>query len=430
VTTKWLPSRWLERTLLTSESRKVTFYTLVHNLYALLAGGFEIALILRLTGSFERIIFFNLIYFLLLYVFFVVGTYLLRSGKASRGFRLDLLVMALSCFYLIAGFGSLGNPLILAGFFALKGVSEGIFWSTRHLAILHCVADEGRDRWSMNLQIMAIVLGIILPVLSGFAINYLVWPTAAPAGISVIPTGYLSVYALTGVLATLALVVSPYLTISPQTLRLKPLLATVKAPRQGSFTAYLFFADLNWVVVTIALGILNFSVLKTEFNLGLFASWVAAASAVFFLGIARLLTRYPLSRVRMVLIGNSGDAASRFLYLLFPTVPGLITKSLLDSFVVPLAFVFGENIVRRRIELLSREQGLSLAEAVLYQESLYLLSRILCCTVLWLLLQGSGWDPASAARTLLLVFAAYGFVDFLLLRSIDRGNKRSEDLEG
>lgn len=410
---------------LNTSSRRVAFYTLVHNLYGLLAGGFEIALILRLTGSFERIIFFNLVYFVLLYVFFVVGTFLLRSGKASRSFRLDLVVMAASCFYLIVCFGSLGNPWILAGFFALKGVSEGVFWSTRHSAILHCVADENRDRWSMQLQTLAIVLGMILPLLSGFAINYWVWP-AGEAMNSVLPSGYLSVYGLTGVLALVAVLVSPPLEIPAQTVRVRPMVGALRSPQQGTFLVYLFFGDLSWIVVTIALGILNFTVLKTEFNLGLFAAWIAAASAVFFFGLAKLLARFPLSRIRMVFLGASGDAASRILYLIFPTVPGLVAKSLLDSFVVPLTFVFGENIIRRRIELLSQERSLSLAEAVLFQESLYLVSRIVVCTALWLVLRGTGWDPASAARALLLAFAAYGFVDFLLLRSIDLGNRRRE----
>ena len=55
-----LPHVFLERRLLTTGARRVTYFTIAHNLYSFLASGFEIALILRLTGSFERIVVFNL----------------------------------------------------------------------------------------------------------------------------------------------------------------------------------------------------------------------------------------------------------------------------------------------------------------------------------------------------------------------------------
>lgn len=417
------PARWVERRLLVSGGRRVAFYTIAHNLYSLLAGGFEIALILRLTGSFERIVFFNLLFYVLLYVAFIGGTLLIRSGKASRGFRLDLAVQVLGCGYMMVNFHQLSNSWILAGFFLFRGLSEGLFWSTRHSALIHCVADERRDHWSLMLQTVTIVMGIVLPVLSGFAISYLVLP-GAPDGSSTLPVGYFPVYALTGFLALGALVVSPRLAIPPQVVHLHRVASLRRAPGKQAWLGYLLCGAFASIAVSLSVGILNFHVLKTEFRLGLFASWIALASAVFFFGVRKLIQRLSLTRVKMVFLGTSGEFLSRLTFLVFTSVPGLIGKSLLDSFIAPLRSLFGENILRRRVEVLTAGRGLSVAEGILFQETFLLISRVACCLVLILILNVWNWDPVTVARSLLAVFMVYPFVDFLFLRTIDRGNRR------
>lgn len=418
-----LPHRWLERRLLVSGGRRVAYYTIAHNLYSLLAGGFEIALILRLTGSFERIVFFNLLFYILLYLAFVGGTLLIRSGRASRGFRIDLAVQAVGCGYVMLNFAHLGDSLILAGFFVFKGVSEGLFWSTRHSALIHSVADDRRDRWSLGLQTVTIVMGIVLPVLSGFAISYLVFPVPTAPGVQELPAGYFPVYALTGILALAALILSPKLAITPQIVHLHRVAALRRAPGKRPWLGYLFGGAFASICVSLSVGILNFHVLKTEFQLGLFASWIAAASALFFFGVRTLVQRFSLTRVKMVFLGISGEFFSRLTFTLFPSVGGLVAKSLLDSFIVPLRSLFGENILRRRIELLSAGQGLSVAEGILFQETVLLIARVFCCLVLIMVLNVWNFDPVAVARTLLAVFMLYPFVDFLFLRTLDRGNR-------
>lgn len=416
------PARWVERRLLVSGGRRVAFYTIAHNLYSLLAGGFEIALILRLTGSFERIVFFNLLFYVLLYVAFIGGTLLIRSGKASRGFRLDLAVQALGCGYIMLNFHQLGNSWILAGFFLFKGLSEGLFWSTRHSALIHCVADERRDHWSLMLQTVTIVMGIVLPVLSGFAISYLVFPGAS-GGSSALPVGYFPVYALTGLLALVALIFSPRLAIPPQVVHLHRVASLRRAPGKRAWLGYLLCGAFASISVSLSVGILNFHVLQTEFRLGLFASWIAVASAVFFFGVRKLIQRFALTRVKMVFLGTTGEFLSRLTFLVFTSVPGLIGKSLLDSFIAPLRSLFGENILRRRVEVLTAGRGLSVAEGILFQETFLLISRVACCLVLIVILNVWNWDPVTVARTLLALFMLYPFVDFLFLRTIDRGNR-------
>lgn len=417
-----LPHQWFESRVLTSPGRKVAYYTVAHSLYTLLAGGFEIALILRLTGSFERIVFFNLLFYVLLYGAFVGGTLLLRSGKAHRGFRFDLAVQALGCGYVMLNFASLSHSWVLAGFFLFKGTSEGLFWSTRHSALIHSVHDSRRDHWSLGMQTITITLGVLLPILSGFVISELAWPVPTVPGAPALPAGYFPIYALSGLLAVVGLIFSPSVTIPPQTLRLRRVASLRSAPHKLSWIAYLALGTSVSICVSISVGILNFSVLKTELNMGLFSSGIALTSAFFFFVIRRLMQRWSLTRVRMVFIGSSGEFLSRLTFLVFTTVPGLVGKSLLDSFIVPLRSLFGETIVRRRVEVLTQGRDLSVAEGVLFQETILLLARVTCCLVLIVVLNGLAFDPVTVARFLLTVFLGYSFVDFAFIRTIEKGN--------
>jgi hypothetical protein len=418
------PHQWLERRLLTSGGRKIAYFTIVHNLYSLLAGGFEIALILRLTGSFEKIVFFNLLYYVLLYVAFVAGTFLLRSGKSSRSFRLELGFQAAACAFMMVNFGRLGEPWVLAGFFLLKGTSEGLFWSTRHSALVHCIPDERRDGWSLTLQTVTIVMGLVLPVVSGFVISELVLPMPTASGALVVPVGYFPVYALSATLALAGVVLAPRLRIPSQAVDVRRVVSLHKAPGKASWMAYLLLGAFVSISVTIAVGILNFAVLKTEFNMGLFASWIALASAGFFFGVRKVGGRLGLTRLQMVFAGSLGEFLSRLVFTVFTTVPGLVAKSLLDSFLVPLRSLFGENVIRRRIELITGNLGTSVAEGWLYQESIIFSGRVATCLVLIVLLNFLTLDPVSVARGLLFLLVAYSFVDFNFIRIIDRGNKK------
>jgi MFS family permease len=416
--------RWLEQRILTSGGRRIAYYTVAHTLYSLLAGGFEIALILRLTGSFERVVFFNLLYFIFLYAAFALGTVSMRSGRASRLFRWDLSIQVLGSLYVMAMFAHLGNSQILAAFFLFKGTAEGLFWSSRHSALIHCVTDDRRDHWALALQTVTIIMGVILPVLSGFAISYLVLPVPLPSGTSPLPAGYYPVYALTAILVLLALLASPRLTIPRQRVSLRSLARLVWAPQKLVWLGYLAASTVAGFTLATALGVLNFAVLKTEFNMGLFSSWIAVASAVFFFGVRRLVRRVPVPRIRMVLVGGSGDFLSRLVYTLFLTVPGLVGKSLLDSFIVPLKGLFGDNILRRRVELLMATRGVSAAEGLLFQETVYFLARMVGCALLIAVLGAFPFGPVPVARTLVVLLLLYPFVDVAFIRALDRGNRR------
>ena len=134
-----------------SPTRTLIFYTLGHAANAALVGAFEIAFLLRLFRSLASVLFLQLAMYLSLMLFFTLGLLTLRRGRAHIGFRLDLLFQALLAAWGIVFFTRLGSVAILAGYFLLRGASEGIFWATRHCALLVSVPDAERDGFFLRL---------------------------------------------------------------------------------------------------------------------------------------------------------------------------------------------------------------------------------------------------------------------------------------
>lgn len=386
----------------------------------MLVGSFEVAIILRLTGSPDKIIFFNFFMYILLYGFFILGSYLLRSGKVSRGLRLDLLIQAASGIWAVLNFGRLDQIWVLASLFIFKGMSEGIYWSTRHSTVLNSIPDKSRDAWFLKLQTITIILNVVVPVVAGAIISFVA--LAPPEGQILLPSGYYPIFLVSSILALLAFIMSPTIRIKTQTLSMKRVISLQSDKGLGTWRAVLSSMGITGIAVPMALGILNFEVLKTEFNMGLFAAWIATGSAVFFFFIRWLNTKRPVERSTMVLLGASGETTSRILYYFFYNMTGLIAKSFVDSFVAPLKSIFGENIMRARIERVSKYHGLTHAEVVLYQESVLFVMRMVACLALMVILSFAGSSKIDISRGILLAFMFVGFLDFALLRRVHRGN--------
>lgn len=410
----------LQARLFNSPGKSLGFYILAHSLYTMLVGSFEVAIILRLTGRPDQIIFFNFFMYILLYGFFILGSFLLRSGRSSRGLRLDLLIQASSGLWAVLNFGRLDQTWVLATLFIFKGMSEGMYWSTRHSTILSSIPDKSRDGWFLKLQTITILLNVLVPISAGAIISFVALPP--PVGQELLPPGYYPVFLVSSILAFVAFLVSPTIKIKEQTLTLKRVRGLQKDKGLGTWRLLLSNMAITGIAVPMALGILNFEVLKTEFNMGLFAAWIASGSALFFFFIRWLTRKHPVERSTMVLIGATGESTSRMLYFFFFNLTGLVAKSFVDSFIAPLKSIFGENIMRARIERVSRYHGLTHTEVVLYQESVLFVMRMVACLVLMGLLAFAGTSRIDISRGILLAFMFAGLLDFFLLRKVHRGN--------
>jgi hypothetical protein len=398
--------------------RKVAYYTLTHLTFSTLAGSFEIALMLRILGSVPRLLLLQTIYYAFLYFSFLGGTLLIRDGKADRNFRLDQALAAATSLYAVLMFGHLTGFLALVPYYLLRGSSEGVFWATRHNALMASTSDAGRDRFMLKLQSFQIIETVVLPLGAGLLISFL--PFDPPWANACLPRGYFFMYCSTFVILIVSLALSPGFRIPKQGIDPSHLLALAREGKSRPWIAYQAFTAVHGVSTTIAVGILNFYILKTEFNLGVFTSAVSFASSMFFLFImARIRGKRP-DRLKWSLFGFLGEVLSRVTYFFFYSFWGLVAKSLIDSFLVPLRGIFGDNIVKGKIGGLKREKGASVAEGYLFQESVIFLSRLVILLTLALVISFFPSEPVKPARAILLLFCAGSLIDFFFLRRLSR----------
>jgi hypothetical protein len=75
-------------------SSRLAYYIITYGLYTAIAGSFDVAFTLRITGSFAALSSLYLFYYTSLTASFVFSTFLVSSGRFSRGFRFNLFFQA------------------------------------------------------------------------------------------------------------------------------------------------------------------------------------------------------------------------------------------------------------------------------------------------------------------------------------------------
>jgi len=422
-----------------SASRRVAYYSLAHAAFTCLAGSFEMPMALRLIGKMELVALVYAFYYTTVFVGFALGLFLLREGRASLLFRLDLLLLASLAAGAALFFPAFRGLGALALYFIVRGLSEGIYWSARHRSLIWSLRDGARDDFVLKLQTLSVLLAVLLPLLSGAAVSFidLGGGGLASARNPLLPGGYVPVFALTGLLLFIALLASPSLRIGRSPVSPRAALSLRRLPTGAIWRRYLLLLAFSGVAVTVGSGVLTFGVLKTEFKVGALSAGIALLSSFFFFLLRRLVARRPAAgnaRSQGVLVGGLAEFLSRSIYALTPSAGGLGFKALLDGFAVPLKGLFGENIQRAEIERLSRESGASFAEISLFQEARLWLVRVLGCAGTGLavfvgsaVLAGAGAGiPSQAegakavARLLLGLAAPAALLECFLLRAMAR----------
>ncbi|HAP44793.1 MAG: hypothetical protein A2087_03280 [Spirochaetes bacterium GWD1_61_31] len=401
-----------------SPTRTLIFYTLGHAANAALVGAFEIAFLLRLFRSLASVLFLQLAMYLSLMLFFTLGLLTLRRGRAHIGFRLDLLFQALLAAWGIVFFTRLGSVAILAGYFLLRGASEGIFWATRHCALLVSVPDAERDGFFLRLQALLVALSVVLP-LAGGGLIALPGILAGQSGAgSPLPPGYRYLFAAAGLISTTLLAISPRLEIPGQTFRPAAIFKAYRAPRLRLLAVYQSYASVHTIAASLCVSLLTFGLLQTETRLGVFTASLSALSAVAFWLIGRAIRGRPVSRLRWTLFGCAGEAIGRLGYGLFWSLPILFGKTVVDVFLSPLKSIFGENIVRRLLEQQRTRLQLSTAEGFFLQEFLIFCGRLLLLATGLAWAAGQSRPPVELARLILPFFSLTALGDFLFIRAM------------
>jgi len=393
-------------------SRRIAWYIVSYGLYTAIAGSFDVAFTLRTTGSFTVLCLLYLFYYICLALSFVASTLLVSSGRFSRGFALNLFFQASIGLLMYFAMPVQARPYVLVPYFMLKGISEGFFWSTRHAAMNCLTTNESRDRFMLSLQIGSILVSVVMPFLSGLFMRF-----------NTVEQGYSGIYLAGAAAAFASLLLGPRIVSAPPPRPdLRKFISFLKRKDTAVWRTYIFFSSINGSLALFSSGVLNVGVLKTEFNLGMFASFAALCSAAFMLGLRRRIKGKTVNRLVFVASGAAGDLAGRLAYTLLLSVPGLLFKTLCDSFLSPLRSIFSENIVRRKSDLMAASGEWTALEPFLFQELCILGARVFAfslCTVLFSVL---AIGPSASARAILFVLAFAPLIDFILLRRIDKEN--------
>jgi hypothetical protein len=402
------------------KSRTLLWYSLSSSVLAWVIGGFEVALILRFRNSLVDVVALQMVAFLMLFVGFRSAGRWLKRGDARGLFRLGSFLQAAACAWLALAVPLAQSPWLLAPFFLLRGLADGVFAGGRSVTFLALVEDRDRDPWVLQLQALAVGLGLLLPPAAGALI------AGMGAGTAAIPPGYLILALVAGTWALGCAFLAPRLEIPPQEIGWEGWLPLVRRPEHRPWLALLAVGCLSGVTASLAISSLNVAVVGGEWGLGLLAAWAAFLSGVFFWGLHRFARSTALKRLRWIGAGTSGEFVSRLVYAVWPTLPGLGFRSVVDNFVVPFRGLLGENIVRRQLEVAARNEGLSLAQVQYFQESIILLLRLGVSVVLILVLAWTGADAQRTCRFLLVACLPLGVVEFFLLRILDRRHQAQE----
>ena len=395
-----------------TNSKRIAFYIITYALYTAIAGSFDVAFTLRVTGSFTSLTVLYLFYYLCLTIAFVISTFLVSSGKFSRSFRLNLLCQASIGFLMFFLMPTKEHPLILVPYFMLKGVSEGFFWSTRHACLSCLTENEQRDRFLLSVQVGSVVVSVAMPFLAGLFMHF-----------NSVRAGYSGIYIAAACAALLSLVCGPKIvSAAPARPDLRKFRRFLTQRNNRSWRLYIFFSTINGSLALFAAGVMNVGVLKTEFNLGLFTSAAALLSAVFIMGIRNQIKGKNIRRITYVSLGASGDLAGRLVYSVFISVPSLLFKTVCDSFLSPLRSIFSENIIRRRSDLMAAHDGYTRLEPYLFQELFILIARFLAFSSCTLIFSFFPVGPFAAARIILCILAFAPILDVILVNRIEREN--------
>ena len=395
-----------------SDSSRIAYYIITYALYTAIAGSFDVAFTLRVTGSFTSLCVLYLFYYTCVTIAFVISTYFISAGRFSRSFRLNLVTQAAIGFLMFFLLPTKEHPFILVPYFMLKGVSEGLYWSTRHAALSCLTENKHRDRFLLSMQVGSVLVSVSMPILAGIFMHF-----------NSVKAGYSGIYVAAAVAALVSMVCGPRIvSYAPARPDLKKFPAFLKQKKTRSWRTYIFFSTINGSLALFCAGVLNVGVLKTEFNLGLFTSGAALLSAVFILAVRKKIAGRDFRRITFVATGATGDLVGRLVYTVFLSVPALLFKAFCDSFLSPLRSIFAENIIRRKADLLTESGGYTALEPYLFQEIFILFARALAFSVCTVIFSVFPLGPTDAARVILFVLSFAPLLDTILVNRIEKEN--------
>ncbi len=408
----------LKGRIMPTDSKKIGFYLILQNFYSVFIATFDIALIYRATNSFYSIIFFYYLMYITCSVTFILFSVLFKMKSPGNLFRIAIMFQIILALFGIVFFKHLTGLLFVSGYFVIRGLYEGSIWLGRHSSIIIGINDKKRNSFVLKLQIFNLVVSALAPAVSGAVISF------AGSFIKLngggIPSGYFYVFLVSLVLSLLFMIFSPSITFDRGNVISWSNIRRLYCGRKYSAYKYYTISNLlqNGTLVLCA-AVINFLILKTEFNLGIFTSAVSVGAAFFYYFIRRRIKNTDKDlRGKFIAFGSGGEVVSRLVYFATFSLPGLISKTFVDIFVVPFKTLFSDNIVKKFIDRIETEDGFNVFEILVFQESLVLVTRVFVLLVFMGLLALNFTAPLRIFQWALAATTVFCLTDYLLLKRL------------
>ena len=400
----FLPGAITER-FFHSPRRKIIYYVIVQNIFSILIGTFEIALIYRLTQSLKVLVIAYLFRFSILFFSFALTPVLIHTSKIGRMFKSSIFIQILICAFLIFYYSDLKNIWLLIIYISIRGVQDGVYWIAKHSGTMYSVDDNGRDRFSLQIEAILVTLTVILPIVGGLIISFIHLQTIKNNPL--LPEGYFYMFVLTFCIMVVSFIFAPELKFNKcAVVKPKNIISMFKEKDLSYFMYYNIFTSVQDIAVMIAVGVITFLILKTEFNLGMFSSVLSAVAAIYFILIRKYIANKINVREKFFLLGVFGDVVSKLTYYFLFSYTGLIIKAVADTFLVPFQYLFSDNIQKKKMEdVVAKNKSYNIQEILIFQEVLIFIGRFFTLLIILLILHFSTYDPLEFLKSCLLYSA-------------------------
>jgi MFS family permease len=399
-----------------SDDNQAGYYLMMNNVHMMLIGAFEVPLIYRLTGSIEMILLYYLIFYLIVGISLILSAKIFYQNTIGGLFRISIIFNILLTSGLVIFYSSLANLWVLMGYAFLRGIRDGIYWYGNHYVMLDVVKDDKRDNFVLTLQSISVILPIVFPLMGGLIITFANFESNTQLN-QFLPNGYLAIFILDLLFSLMSYIYSPDLVKKIESsVSYRQVLKLFVDKRVKHLRNYLAFDTSQIVLLSTALSLMNFLILKNEANLGFFSSILAFVASFYFIFLKKINQKVQLNKLKLYFFGNIGEVVSRLFYFSFTNIYGLIIKATFNSLVLPLKQIFGDLLLMKKYTDISQKTNVNKITLHVFQETLFMISRTVVIALFLIAVHFLKVSPTDFCRMILLITGFIVFFDYPLLK--------------
>jgi hypothetical protein len=403
-----------------TNQKKILHYVMAYYFSTLLIMTFEVPLIYRVTNSVYGILMAYLSYFVWIFLGFFLF-YLFRAAlDLTNLFRVSIFFQFLLCVYFLAFYKLAIDPNMIMVAFALRGVSAALFSLGYYVYTIEKLSDSKREDFSFAFRSVYVFLPVGVPLIGAIILKY-VHVTIFSVG-NFLPDGYALLFMVGTVINFLLLITSPRLNFKIGEFEgsIKESVKTLVNPKLNYITRFMVYDSLNTVLKTVIYGILGFVILKSEFNVGLYASSFAFLGLAYFQFVERFKQDKIFSSKSAQNARRIYNSLSHLIVLFRTSFLGLFVKSFSDTLVEPIKSLSTETIIHEDFENLSQRFHIKVMNLMLFREICLVVGRFMGLGIIWFLAYLVESDLVKLLQSSLVLLTILDLSSFFFAKRIEK----------